>query len=265
MNINNELNCWHEAVFFRGAEGLVHSVLSEAGKSYIDSFSMIFEKHVLNEAKKIEADFYEENQLKQFLPLNVKVPDALLSFNNSNVYIEAKAGLFDQSVMTVGNSERFLHMTKSLQKAINQAWSAVEGLQQKSTAPTKVLGATTNYLIVVTNKELGASSGKRLSEMYPDGAIQYPNEEMHHQLPLNHVYFLSIEDFERLAVGISSQQKDLSEFLNECVTLDNDPRTSYYYFEQHLNRASFNKECSDLITQKLDEITNKLMKLIGEQ
>jgi len=260
--VNNQLNCWHESVFFRGMEDLVHSVLSEAGKDYIDKFSRLFEKHVLREAKKIGAEFYDEQELKKYLPEDAQVPDGLLSFSKCNVYIEAKAGLFDQSVMTVGNPQRLLHMTRCLQKAINQTWSAVRGIKQKKSAPERLLTTDLNYLLVITNKELGASRGSTLAELYPDGELVYPSSDMSSLLPLEHIYFLSIEAFERLVAGVVRQGIYLPEFLKGCVNDDANPHTSVYYFEQHLDRAGFRYDYSDLVAEAIDRIQSRVTEIL---
>jgi hypothetical protein len=60
LRIENTLHCWHPAVFFKGLEGLVHSIMCEEGEAYTNSFSKLFEEHVIKEAKRVKAIFYDE-------------------------------------------------------------------------------------------------------------------------------------------------------------------------------------------------------------
>jgi hypothetical protein len=93
------LECWHPMVFYRGMETMVHSVLSEAGAAYIEPFSKLFETHIRSELRSTECAVLDENELRGMLGQHMQVPDALLSFPEANVFVEAKAGLFDESVM----------------------------------------------------------------------------------------------------------------------------------------------------------------------
>ena len=132
------LEYWHPMVFYRGMEGFVHSVLSEAGQDYIDRFSKVFEKHVVAEIRRTGLSFFDEAQLQKLVGREQSLPDALISFPDINVFIEAKAGLFDESVMVTGHSEILAHKTRALHKAVTQGWSASGGLRMAQKAPSQV-------------------------------------------------------------------------------------------------------------------------------
>ena len=99
-----------------------------------------------------------------------------------------------------------------------------------------MLEADADYLLIVTNRELGASKGAALASMYPEGMLDYPNTEAERLLPHNHIYVLSIDDFERLTNGAASGQIELPGFLASCVRDDEGAETGLHLFEQHLNR-----------------------------
>jgi hypothetical protein len=92
LRTEGELEYWHLMVFFRGMEDFVHSVLSEAGQDYIERFSKVFEGHVLNEIGASGLCYFNEAQLKAFCRSDQKVPDALVSFPDMNLFIESKNG-----------------------------------------------------------------------------------------------------------------------------------------------------------------------------
>jgi hypothetical protein len=248
LRTGNVLQSWHPMVFYRGMEGFVHSVMSEAGAEYIERFSKVFEAHVVGEVKRTGLEYFDEKQLKGFVDGNLQVPDALISFPEANIFVESKAGLFDESVIVVGQSEILASKTRALSKAIGQGWSASVGLRDTRRAPQQVLDAPIDYLLVVTNKELSASRGTTLRDMYPAGRLDYPNAQAEKYLPLQRVYFLSIEDFERLMQATSEKSVVLPVFLERCVKADGDPHTAVYYFDQHLEREQVPRELSPVVT-----------------
>ena len=168
---DNAMICWHRALFFRGLEGFVHSVLSEQGEQYMQRFGRLFERHVMAEARRVPTRFFDEDALGELIAADTKVPDGLLSFPGCNVFIESKAGLFRESVMAVGNSKVFAHKTRAIRTAVGQARATSVSLRKQHRAPREVLDADADYLLIVTNKDLGASRGvvSRILSWNPPG------------------------------------------------------------------------------------------------
>ena len=256
LRTGDSIECWHTAVFYRGMEGFVHSVLSEEGQNYMDRFSKMFERHVVEEARKLDVPFLDEQSLEACLPSGEKVPDGLLLFPDCNVFIESKAGLFDQSVMTVGHSEIFAHKTRALQTGVTQAWSASVLLRSGDRAPPSARSAKRDYLLIITNKELSASKGTTLASMYPPETLTYPNPEAARLLPLDHIYVLSIEDFERLMAF--ARGFNLPSFLDECVEADRKAETAVHFFDQHLDRQKMPRQNSELVATAIGDATSRL-------
>lgn len=263
LSIGGTLQCWHPQVFYRGMEGMVHSILSEEGQEYIDRFSKVFEKHVVAEAKTLGVPFHGEDTIQKWLPPHSEVPDGLLSYPHCNVFIESKAGIFDESVMTVGHSEMFSHKTRALRKAVSQTWTASTALREQGRAPSNVMAATSDYLLIVTNKELSASGGTVLEKIYPKGTLAPPSSDALERLPLSHIYVVSIEDFERLAAAVRRAEIDLPAFLADCVQRDSDPATSSFYFEQHLDRHKIPWGYSAIVDRVWEEASGRVEVALG--
>ena len=264
LRSGNFMICWHPMVFYRGLENFVHSVLSEEGQEYMRRFSRLFERHVVAEARKVPARFIEEDELKGFIAGETQVPDGLLSFPGCNVFIESKAGLYHESVMTVGNRDIFAHKTKAIRTAVGQAWATSASLREQRRAPLQVLAADIDYLLIVTNKELGASKGTALASMYPEGTLDYPNVEAERLLPRKHIYVLAIDDFERLTNAVAGGQIELPAFLASCVRDDEEPETARYLFEQHLNRREVPLRFSRTVEEAIDSSVLRLKKALSE-
>lgn len=259
------IECWHPAVFYRGMESLVHNVLSEAGQDYMGGFSKIFERHVLDEAKRVPAQVFTEEAIKSWLPAQSKVPDGLLSYPTCNVFVESKAGMFDDSVMTVGHTGIFADRTRAIQDAIGQGWAASTGLRQRGSAPETVRNAPKDYLLIVTNRELSAGRGTALQLMYPPETLIPPDTMAAIHLPVDHIYVLSIEDFERFAASAAQGEIDVPAFLADCVANDSESASSVFYFEQHLDRARTPRRVSELVHQAVGDSVRRLEKALGRE
>jgi len=241
--------CWHPAVFMRGAEGLVHAVLSKYGQTYIDKYSRAFEKHIVATSRNCVQEFLDENEISDILPKHSKVVDGLISFAGMNVYVEVKAGLYNESLMTSGEKRTFSHKTKSLINAIHQAWEVSSNLRVEKKAPDQILKSESEYLLVVTNRELTAGTGKKLSAIYPAETLQTPDSSVLERLPLENIYIVSVDDFERLIVSAKNNDIELPGFLNKCKVHDSKPDTMVFYMQQHLEQSKLPNYVSHIVDE----------------
>lgn len=258
-----DLHVWHPTVFYRGVESFVHAVLSEEGQGYMDRFGRLFEQHVVAECRRVPSEFIDEDELRDYVAEGCRVPDGLLSFPGVNVFVESKAGLFDESVMAIGHNEMFRRKTRAITTGVGQAWATATSIRERGVAPPQVLAAELDYLLIVTNKELGASRGTALAEIYPDGTLDYPTDLAERCLPLSRVYVLSIDDFERLISAAAAERISVPDFLADCVAIDGIPEQQLMLFEQHLNRRGVLLEFSALVDTAFQQSTARLEQAMG--
>jgi len=251
--------CWHPMVFLRGMEEFAHLLMSEAGSQYVERFSKLFERHVVSEISRAGHHHYNEDALRKVLGNDLELPDAVIPMGAFNIIVEAKAGLFDDSLMAIADPEIFRHKTKSLAKAVHQGWSASLAFRS-SRAPADLKTSTEDYLFVVTNKPLNVGSGADLKAVYPEGYLEYPNDEVKALLPLERVYFLSVDEFERFIASATDSTLVL-EFLRECVRLDADSRTGKFFFDDHLRTFVGLRE-SRFLTAALDDSHNRVAQIL---
>ena len=256
--------CWHLTVFYRGLESLVHSVLSEEGQAYMKRFSRLFERHVVAEAQRVPTRFIDEDTLRGWIAADTQVPDGLLSFPECNLFVEAKAGLWHESVMTIGTTDVFSHQTRAIRTAVGQAWATSVSLRHQRRAPAPVLHADADYLMIVTNKELGVSRGTVLASMYPEGKLAYPNADAERLLPWNRIYIVAIEDFERLTTAAANGEIDMPVFLASCVDDDSKQETALHLFEQHLNRQGVPRRYSPVVERAVEASLSRLTAIVGK-
>jgi hypothetical protein len=251
--------CWHPMVFLRGMEDFAHLLMSEAGSDYVERFSKVFERHIVAEISRTGRHHYDEDALQKVFGNDLELPDAAIPMGSFNIIVEAKAGLFDDSMMAIADPEIFRHKTKALAKAIQQGWSASLAFRSEH-APADLRKATEDYLFVVTNKPLNVGSGADLKAIYPPGQLAYPSAEARALLPLERMYFISVDEFERL-IASSADAPLLHSFLRESVRLDADPRTSKFFFGEHLRTFTGLKE-SMFLTKALEESHSRIARIL---
>lgn len=257
------LDCWHPMIFYRGMEEMVHAILSEVGSDYIEPFSRVFEAHIHKELRSTGCSMLDEAAIYQMVGKEIQVPDALLSFPGVNIFVEAKSGLFEESVMVAGAADILSHKTRALHTAISQGWSASSAVRSSSSAPQQVRESEADYLLVVTNRELSAGTGRRLYEMYPSGKFDYPSAAAQRYMPLEHIYIVSVDDFERTVAAMRDGSLDLPQFMADCVARDRSPTTGSYFFEQHLTAAGVPLGRSALIDEAIDRACDRMMQVIS--
>ena len=259
------IRCWSPVVFERGSCGMVHSILSEEGSVYIERFSKVFEQHCVGLASRVHGEFYNDNDLKRHLPPNTKNPDALVSFPNANVFIEIKSGIYGQATMTVGHNEIFAQKTRALRTAVVQAWTASDALRVAGTAPRHILNAKSEFLLIVTNKELSAGCGEDLASIYPEGTLSAFTQTSITRLPLANIYVISVDDYERLMVAANKKELVLSEFLQSCRDDDSIPANKKFFMEQHLTHYDVSFGFSDLVVNAMDESINRIKQAFPDE
>lgn len=257
------LHCWHPSVFMRGAERMVHSILSEHGHNYIDRYSKVFESHVIRSTHGENTPIIDEANLITLLPSDSKVVDGLIPYPDANVYIEVKSGLYAEPLMTVGERRVFSHKTKSLIKGMEQAWAVSEGLRARNAATENVLNNNEEYLIIVTNRELTAGTGKKLLNTYPDETIQFPDTVTLNRLPLENIYVVSIEDYERLIEAANCGLVYLPKFLAQCKKNDSSVETNVFFMQQHLDNENLPMRTSKLVHDCFQDTFENLANILG--
>ncbi len=232
--------------------------------AYIERFGRVFEAHVVAEAQTVGVDCHDEPTLRSWLGHESQVTEALLTFDDCNVLIEAKSGLFDETVMTVGDTHILAHKFRAIRTAMNQGWTVALGLPQSASAPVNVRSATAWYLLIVTNRDLLTGRATMLADAVPGGTFVPEDMRALERLPLAHIYIMSIDDFEALMSAARQGSIDLPAFLRSCVQADGSPSTSKFLFDQHLAKAGVRMGFSDLVQAAFERSTHQLEGILSQ-
>lgn len=231
----DRFQAWHPIIFSRGIETFVHDTLCEYnGKGYMDQYSMVFEGHVIDLIRESGKPFLDESEIRRIIGRNESVTEALIPLSGGNLLIESKAGIFDDEIMSIGDATFIAKRLQPLVRAIGQARSVASKIYSSDKCPRSVRSNNRNFLIVVTNRLLNISRGRRLQTICGPEHFERSTPDLEQHLPLEHVYFVGIDEFERFTVACSNPAFDPIRFLDECVARDSNPVTTKFYFGNHL-------------------------------
>jgi hypothetical protein len=115
---------------------------------------------------------------------------------------------------------------------------------------------------VITNKELGISHGENIQGMTPPGWFDPPTPKAAALLPPAHIYFVPVQDYERLMVAAQRNEIDLPSFLRRCVELDADPATAVLFMQQRLEKEKVRQGFSDLVVAAVEASAKRLERMV---
>jgi hypothetical protein len=94
-----------------------------------------------------------------------------------------------------------------------------------------------NFLVVVTYKEINLSNGQAYYEGVAKSAIDeiYAKYTVAPAIPLGNIYFLSIDEFELLSEAVCAKKIGFAEALEKAKVADNDIHTKKFDFSLHLS------------------------------
>lgn len=231
---DGRFHCWHPMVLARGLEDIVHLKLSTLQGEYTEPFSRLFEQYVWELAQTMDASAIVEDQYRAAVGHGKPMVEAVIPCGDCNVLVEAKMSLFGDDVVLTDNQKQAFQKTKRVRDAIKQAWAVGQALRTPG-APFPNCGtAPQDFLLLVTSRELFLGGGEMLRRLYQQGDFDYPDDRARTNMPLHNVFVVSIENFERLSLAVTSGAVSLPALLKEAAVKNQDPSTSAILFDDFL-------------------------------
>ena len=134
------------------------------------------------------------------------------------------------------DSETIVKRAGAVLKAIDQSFSTARACRSSSVESRGWFDReATDYALVVTYKDLLIGNGKDFYACLAAEAInqlirKYDGEP---PIPMDNMYFMSIDDFELLAQAVHSGRIGLGDFLSKAVEADIDPQRRSFYFRDY--------------------------------
>ena len=203
----------------------------------MDKFGRIFERYVERAISNSGLCYINEDRLSANLNPQGKLTDFLVLDGKARVFIDAK-GVDVGYLGMVSDIPGVIRdrAGNSILKAIEQGYdtaSRISGLSEVAGIP---IADGENYLLVVTFKDLYLGNGTNFYQYVAKDKIEeiaagYAGGAL---IPLEHMYFVSIDDLDILAQGIKDKQLSLDALLRRAVESDRNPLTMEFIFRDHI-------------------------------
>ena len=224
-------------LLYHSLQTFVYDVLKAGTPDlFMGKFGPLFQTYVQRAIEYAQWNFLTEDQLKKRLDCSDKIVDFLIHDERTHVFVEAK-GVEMADLGKVSHSPDVVKdkIKDSLIKAIKQAYATARQAKNVCHRDDAQTAPEDNYLIVVTFKDFYIGNGCDLHDFVAEDVIKRIIEDYGKEwIPIENIYFLSIDEFEILAEAFRGWQQGLVECLKKAVEADKDPMTKKFVFQQHL-------------------------------
>jgi hypothetical protein len=236
-------------------------------QDFMGHFGPIFEDYVRLAVEYSRLPFRTEDELKLLLGAKQgrNLIDFVITDEDAHVFLDAKAAEMNyRGTVTYDAVELAKLLDASLLKAVKQANSVIADLVRLNSDDAVFKARKRHYLIVVTYARMNIGNGRALADAVGMTAIEavVADQPGGLQIPIENMYFLTIEEFERLVAQVAVGSIGLVEALERAKKLDADPATSSFMFEQHLAKWGMAGTAPDYLIKKttdaLDQIAASL-------
>jgi hypothetical protein len=264
LNLNGAYWPVHRAVLFRGLEHYIYDHLRAIDPEwFMQSFGKIFERYVNDVVSSVPYRIYTEDELKKLRKSQGKVVDFVVEENNANIFIDAKGVAGTHEAMVTHASQILRDRTKAAAlKAVIQANELLEDIVNGSLAEGGPKPKEINILLVVTYKDLHLGNGRTFEQAVAPADIMriYEDRTTADCIPLENIYFLSIDSFEALCGAVESGHLRFSEAILKAREADSDVETKKFDFKQHLAAMKVPQQIPGIVRDRLDKTINYLVK-----
>ena len=232
-------------------------------QNFMGPFGDIFEDYVRLAVQYSGLQHRDENELKKLL--NAKQGRNLIDFviadGDGHVFLDAKAAEMNyRGTVTNDAFELAELLDTSLLKAVKQANSVAADLGRLNSSDPVFGPKSKKYLVVVTYARMHIGSGRALVESVGMTAIEaiIADQPGGLRIPIENMYFLTIEEFEGLVSHVAAGSVGLIDALERAKAADVNPETRTFMFEQHLAQWGMGGAAPDYL---IDTTTKALTKI----
>ena len=193
-------------------------------------FGRLFQSYVHNALDYAKWDYQTEEALKKRFGTSEKVVDFLIQHQNTRVLVEAKSGEI-ADLGKVSHDPLIVRdkIKDSLLKAVEQGYSTAMSLHEICRPQDPQASPNDNYLIVVSFKDFYLGNGRDVYDFIAkdviDGIMDRYGKEW---IPINHIYFLSIDELDIMVEAFRGRPQELINCLEKAVEADKDISTKTY-------------------------------------
>ena len=243
----NRYHCYLVHLIFRTIQNFVYDTLRAANaNAFTNKFGPIFERYLEHGLSHASLEYMTESELVEKLPRGSKLVDFAVLSKEAAVLIDAKAIQLTDLGMLARTSATLADKASTALKGVDQGFAVATNLKKlgliEATCPL--------FLLVVTYKDLLLGSGRELYETVAKETIDrfaaaYGDT---HPIPVDHIFFLSINDFDLLMEHLKASGMRLADFLHKAVQDNTDVRTGSFVFRTHIPEVLSNPKYPEYLS-----------------
>lgn len=262
LRLGNDYWPLHIAILHRGLEHFIYDHLrSLDSEKFMQSFGKIFERYVNEVIAGTPSRVFVEDEIKALRSEKGKVVDFVVDEPNANIFIDAKGVSGTHEAMVTHVSQIVRNKTKAAAlKAIKQANELASDLFNGKLHKGGLTAKANNALIVVTYKDLHLGNGLTFRDAVASDDVSrlYDALPVGGRIPLEHVYFVSIEAFEMLCGAVEAGGLSFFEAVTRARVNDSDVDTKKFDFHQHLADMGVQRQIPKRVRARLDICIDRL-------
>lgn len=254
LNTGENYYSFHKGILFHHLEYFIYDQLrSYNAEKFMKAFGRSFESYIGDILKDLPLEIFTENDLKKFGKDAKKVVDFIVSEKKTNIFIEAKGVAGTHGGMTSHLARIVEDQTSNTAlKALKQANEVFSNILNDIILIPELMNKENTFLIVVTYKELYLSNGISFKENIAQNSISEMYNDNEKVIPLENIYFISIESFEYMCSFIENGYGCFSDILEYAKKADSKRDTRKFDFQQHLTAMGIDKRIPKKLKKHLD-------------
>lgn len=237
-------------------------------QKFNETFGKIFENYIYQCLEYLSVKFIKEIEIKNFFDVGEKCVDFIIPEEKSNILIDAKGIELPKMGLLTHLKQIIVDKTKtSVIKGIEQGLSTSKKINSNKDLKKMLNNNEDNYLIIISYKDLYVGNGldfyNNIAKEKMDKLISlydYTN------LPIENMYFLSIDDFELLVQTKKTLNTSFGNILEEIKQKDIKQETKKFIFRQHieeiLDKRKMNREFPNFLEEKFSELADECYSLL---
>lgn len=269
LKVNGQYLCVYPNVLFCNLEHFIYDVLrSWDSNRFMAKFGEVFERYVEKGLIYAKVPHVNEAVLERELGGTGSLIDFLCHDKDSNILIDAKAVEMAYEGKVTHLAEIVKNRVKtSIIKAIEQAFDVLRRLQITNSENPAIRQRSTNYLLVVTFKELYLGNGKNFYDAIAKDKLDEISEKYGGgpQIPLENMYFITVEEFDYLIEMIRSGKTSFEGALAKAKESDADMRSRKFDFFLHLSSWDNELKPPQYIQDEQERVYDKIVQILREQ
>jgi hypothetical protein len=248
-------------LLMRSLESFVYRTLRRNNPAQFgDKFGAMFERYIGRCLTDAGLEYIDEKGLEAKLPGSGKYVDFLLIEHDCQILIDAKGIEMSARGRVSQRADLVLQAIKSSGvKAIEQGMATSARIRDLSSTDTLARGREEVFLLIVTFDDLFLGSNFDFGAIFGESLL--PRLERTYgvplPIPLDHVFFVSIDDLERLLGRAHAKDASVGDILRYARNQDRSHTTRKFTFQQHLDSLTTPEKQLPMLQKALYDLVKR--------